>query len=56
MLPGEPAENGGGLPGGESDEDDAEHPDYVRLCSGGGTSGTVIYRDLHGLLYYLSDF
>ena len=30
--------------------------DYVRLCSGGGTSSTVIYRNLHGILYYLSDF
>ena len=32
------------------------HLDYVRLCSGGGTSSTVIYRNLHGILYYLSDF
>ena len=47
---------GGGLLGGESDEDDVEHLDYVRLCSGGGTSSTVIYRNLHGILYYLSDF
>ena len=38
------------------DEDDVEHLDYVRLCSGGGTSSTVIYRNLHGILYYLSDF
>jgi len=50
------AKNGGGLLGGESDEDDVEHLDYVRLCSGGGTSSTVIYRNLHGILYYLSDF
>ena len=33
-----------------------EHLDYVRLCSGGGTSSSVIYRNLHGILYYLSDF
>ena len=51
-----PQKIGGGLLGGESDEDDVEHLDYVRLCSGGGTSSTVIYRNLHGILYYLSDF
>lgn len=56
LLSGKSAKNGGGLLGGESDEDDVEHLDYVRLCSGGGTSSTVIYRNLHGILYYLSDF
>ena len=44
LLSGKSAKNGGGLLGGESDEDDVEHLDYVRLCSGGGTSSTVIYR------------
>ena len=56
MFSGKSAKNGGGLLGGESDEDDVEHLDYVRLCSGGGTSSSVIYRNLHGILYYLSDF
>lgn len=57
LLSGKSAKkNGGGLLGGESDEDDVEHLDYVRLCSGGGTSSSVIYRNLHGILYYLSDF
>ena len=56
LLSGKSAKNGVGLLGGESDEDDVEHLDYVRLCSGGGTSSTVIYRNLHGILYYLSDF
>jgi hypothetical protein len=56
LLSGKSAKNGGGLLGGESDEDDVEHLDYVRLCSGGGTSSTFIYRNLHGILYYLSDF
>ena len=41
LLSGKSAKNGGGLLGGESDEDDVEHLDYVRLCSGGGTSSSV---------------
>ena len=32
LLSGKSAKNGGGLLGGESDEDDVEHLDYVRLC------------------------
>lgn len=56
LLLGKFVKNGGGLFGGESDEDDVEYFDYVCLCSGGGILSIVIYRNLYGILYYFFDF